>query len=274
MSMSPKHMAANVERFSGYADTYDAYRPQPPAALPSILTQLAQIRRPRLVVDLGSGTGLSTFVWADIADEVIGIEPNADMRAKAARRVSTLPATANVHFENTVSSETRLPDECADIVTCSQSLHWMEPEPTFAEAARILRPGGIFAAYDCDWPPTMHWEAEVAFQDFCSRAEAIGEERGFFQGFKKWNKEQHLARIKASGHFRFVKEILVHHIENGNADRLVGIALSQGSIATLLKRGLTLEEIGIDKLRGIAERTLGRSPIPWYFCYRVRIGVK
>ena len=40
----------------------------------------------------------------------------------------------------------------ADIVTCSQSFHWMEPEPTLAEIARILRPGGVFAAYDYDWP--------------------------------------------------------------------------------------------------------------------------
>jgi SAM-dependent methyltransferase len=47
----------------------------------------------------------------------------------------------------------RTPQALVDaLVTCSQSLHWMEPEPTFAEVARILRRGGVFAAYDYDWP--------------------------------------------------------------------------------------------------------------------------
>ncbi len=45
----------------------------------------------------------------------------------------------------------------AGIVTCAQSFHWMEPESTFIEVARILRPGGVFAAYDYDRPPTVHW---------------------------------------------------------------------------------------------------------------------
>jgi len=49
-----------------------------------------------------------------------------------------------------ILAATDLPDGCADIVTCSQSLHWMVPESTFAEVARILRPGGVFATYDYD----------------------------------------------------------------------------------------------------------------------------
>ncbi len=272
--MNPDQTSANVERFSGYADRYDTYRPRPPAVLPSVLTQLAQMQRPRLVVDLGSGTGLSSLVWANIAEEVVGIEPNADMRARAARSASTLAAPARIRFENALSTETRLPDQCADIVTCSQSLHWMDPEPTLAEVARILRPGGVFAAYDCDWPPAMHWQAEAAFVRFCARAERLGEERGFYRGIVKWEKEQHLSRIKASGHFRFAREILLHSIERGNADRLVGIALSQGSVSTLLKRGLTAEEIGVDDLRSVAQRSLGSEPVDWYFSYRVRLGVK
>lgn len=32
--------------------------------------------------------------------------------------------------------------------TVAQALHWMEPASTLAEVARILRPGGVFAAYD------------------------------------------------------------------------------------------------------------------------------
>src|ERR1700685_892319 len=45
---------------------------------------------------------------------------------------------------------TGLPDECADIVTASQAMHWFDAERALPEVIRILRPGGLFAAYDYD----------------------------------------------------------------------------------------------------------------------------
>ncbi len=265
---------ANIERFSGFAERYDAYRPQPPSAVRDILMQLAQVERARLVVDLGSGTGLSTCIWLERADEVIGIEPNADMRRQAEASFVAQANPEKIRYVDAISSRTGLPDSSTDIVTCSQSLHWMEPQPTFEEASRILRTGGVFAAYDCDWPPTMNWEAEAAYIDFVANAETIGESRGWYKGVEKWVKEQHLERMEASGCFRYLKEIVVHHQESGNAERLVGIALSQGGVASLLKRGVSESEIGLDQFRAVCERTIGPDPIPWYFSYRVRLGIK
>src|SRR6476660_7622425 len=83
MTTSPAHVSANVERFMGFADVYDAFRPRPPLALLDILTQLVQAPQPALVVDLGSGTGLSTVIWAERAAAVVGVEPSADMRRQA-----------------------------------------------------------------------------------------------------------------------------------------------------------------------------------------------
>ncbi|MGH7866895.1 MAG: class I SAM-dependent methyltransferase, partial [Candidatus Dormibacteraceae bacterium] len=45
---------------------------------------------------------------------------------------------------------TGLPEACADVVTCVQAFHWMDPEIVLPEVARILRPGGVFAAVDYD----------------------------------------------------------------------------------------------------------------------------
>jgi ubiquinone/menaquinone biosynthesis C-methylase UbiE len=261
----------NLDRFTGFADVYDAYRPSPPADLVMLLTQLAGVERPELVVDLGSGTGLSTVIWADRASRVIGIEPNADMRRQAELR---LPESGAVTYRDAVSSNTGLPDACADIVTCSQSLHWLEPESTFAEAARILRPGGVFAAYDCDWPPTMHWEAEAAYNALMARGTRIERERGIDLGVRRWEKSGHLERMRRSGRFRYVRETLLHHIEPGDAERLVGLAASQGGIAGLLRRGVSEGEIGLDLLRAEAERVLGLEPRSWFWSYRVRIGIK
>jgi len=49
---------------AGFADHYDEFRPSPPAVLLDALTRYAGPSAPRLVVDLGSGTGLSTRAWA------------------------------------------------------------------------------------------------------------------------------------------------------------------------------------------------------------------
>jgi SAM-dependent methyltransferase len=273
MSISP-HISANVERFMGFADVYDAFRPHPPLAVLDILTQLAQAPRPALVADLGSGTGLSTALWADRAAQVVGVEPSADMRAQAEQRVAGVADPANVRYQAGYGYATGLPDGCADIVTCSQSLHWMEPEPTFAEIARILRPGGVFAAYDCDWPPTVTWAIEQAHQAFVAQLRVAEQNHGFSRAVRSWDKQQHLQRMRESGQFRLTKEILLHQVEQGGAARLVGLELSQGGVATLIKNGVSEDEIGISKLREAAHAALGDAIVPWYFSYRMRVGVK
>jgi SAM-dependent methyltransferase len=257
-------------RESGYTDArfpagYDAQRPSPPAALLDLLCLEAQVERPRLVVDLGSGTGLSTRAWVNRADEVVGVEASDEMRALARNRTSA----PNVHYRQAFAHETGLNDGVADIVTCSQSFHWMEPEPTLAEIARILRPGGIFAAYDYDWPPIVHWEVEAAFEEVLRRS---WEHRGRRE--IRYGKQGHLERIAASGHFRFTREALVHSREAGDAERIVGMALSLGPLVVLLESGLTEEELGLAQLRKVAARCLGDAEVSWFMCYRGRLGIK
>jgi len=262
---------ANITRFSGdtYVKTYDNTRPQPPVVLLEILTQLSGTDKPNLVVDLGAGTGLSTRVWSSHASTVIGIEPSEDMRS-----IAQGYSEKNVSYQEGYSHQTGLGENSVDIVTVSQALHWMEPEPTFAEISRILRPGGVFAALDCDWPPTMNWEAEEAYEKFQGQYTKWGTERGFFKDIKKWEKEGHLARIKASGRFRYVKEILVHHRETGNAERFIGLMMSQGGLGTLLKNGVSEAEVGLAEFKETIHRLLGKEERPWYFHYRVRVGIK
>ncbi len=272
MSSNRAHVAANTERFSGFAEIYDIHRPKPPEVIVDLLTQIAAKQHP-VVVDLGSGTGLSTLLWTRVAAEVVGVEPNADMRVQAERRAAESGAST-VRFVEGLSTAAGLPDRYADIVTCSQSLHWMEPNGTFAEVARILRDGGVFAAYDCDWPPTHNAEAEQAYNACWASAEAIERSRRLAPEVHQWNKGGHLERIRQSGRFRYVKEVVLHHVESGGAERLVGLALSQGEIATLLKHGIGEDEIGITALRGAARRALGDSIVPWFWSYRLRMGVK
>jgi SAM-dependent methyltransferase len=138
----------------GFAERYEAYRPRPPRALLELLPPLTGRQRLRLVVDLGSGTGLSTRFWADTADEAVGVEPQDAMRSYAEQ----VTQAANVRYVAGSSYETGLPDGSADLVTASQSFHWMRPAPTFAEVERVLRPGGVLCVYQYFVLQTPGWE--------------------------------------------------------------------------------------------------------------------
>ena len=250
---------------SSFAESYDRHRPRPPQALLDLLTRLAEVERPALVVDVGTGTGLSARAWAGRADRVVGVEPDDTMRAVAEAR------GGEVEYVAATSEATGLPDACADIVTCSQSLHWMEPEPTFAEVARILRPGGIFAAYDYDAIPVIHPEVDTAYAAVMEAAKELRKQTGRISPWTTrgplW-KAGHLQRMRDSGRFRFTRELVMHSVEEGDADRLIGGARSMGAIE------MHKDELPLAELEAAARRMLDDRVVPFWFGYRVRIGVR
>jgi SAM-dependent methyltransferase len=250
----------------GFGAAYHQARPSPPAALMNLLCRVARVERPRLVADVGSGTGLSARAWADHAAEVVGVEPNAEMRAAAEANTPT----SNVRYVDGYSDATGLADDSVDIVTYSQSLHWMDPQPTFAEAARILRAGGVFAAYDYELPPSVDWEVDAAFEYFLLR---IGKFRRERLSIPPAEKTGHVPRMRESGLFRYVRELGVSGEEQTDADRVVALALSLGPVGRLLDEGLSEHEIGLAGLREAAERVLGDGEVTWTLSYRVRLGV-
>lgn len=288
-------MTGNLERFSGFADLYDAVRPAPPAQLGRLLCAYAGRYRPA-VVDLGSGSGLSSRWAATWAASVVGVEPNADMRAVAESR-----PTPGVAYRPGTSSDTGLPADAADVVLCVQSFHWMEPEPTLAEVARILRPGGVMAVIDADWPPVAgSARAELAWLALDRRiqryergmgagGEVAGpqdgdgaggasephgpEDRG--AGVRSWDKGGHLARMAASGHFAFTRELVFHADEEGDAERFVALLRSQGGYQQLRRAGVDDDALGLPEFErsvraGFDERP---GPTPLSFGWRVRLGV-
>jgi SAM-dependent methyltransferase len=261
--------AATIERFSGFARDYDRYRPSPPAALAPLLALYTRAEKPGLVIDLGSGTGLSSRYWAERGAEVIGIEPSADMRNEALRRTST----SNVRYQEGFSQATGLPAGCAQIVTCMQSLHWMEPQGTFKEARRILAAGGVFAAVDYAWPPmSVSWRADQAWIACNARANEL---EASLPGVRppRWDKSSHATRMRASGCFQFVRDLALHHVDAGGAERFVGLLRSQGGVMDLLKAGYSEHDLGIDVLEGVARSELGEAAHPFYWSARVSIGV-
>ena len=294
---------ANANRFSGFADLYDAVRPVPPGVFADVISTYAG-GPPDLVVDLGCGTGLSARWAAGWAPEVIGVEPSADMRGRAAVATSE----SNVRYVDGWSTATGLPDGCADVVLAVQALHWMEPDGTFAEVARLLRPGGVFAAIDCDWPPSIgNATAEQAWHT--ARATVAVHEREIAgwsprrtsrdassspqtdelrpidpndaaaavtitDGVQFWHKGEHLGRMIRSQQFRHCVEIAALGEERGDAERFVRLFKSQGDYQALRRHGLDDAALGVDHFATDVADALGTGEVPFWFTYRTRIGVR
>lgn len=281
-------LEANAGRFSGFADLYDAVRPTPPAELGVLLTRYhgAPVTT---VVDLGSGSGLSARWAATWAAEVIGVEPSDDMRA-----IATASAPRHVHYVPGWAHATGLGDRSADVVLAVQAMHWMEPVATLAEVARLLRPGGVFAAIDCDWPPSVgDAVAERAWHD-CRKTIRVHEtragggtdpklesysgrdhhrDRQLAGGVRSWSKDEHLRNLEASGHFVLSTEVALHSVEEGSAARFVALLRSQGDYQALRRAGLDDDELGVRGFETAVQDALGDGPVPFLFTYRARIGV-
>ena len=97
----------NADRFSGFADIYENARPKVPRYPVDVICRYLG-GAPRLVVDLGCGTGLSSEVWRGVSERIIGIEPSDDMRGIAGKK-----SNASMSFIKAFSDSTGLEAEKA-----------------------------------------------------------------------------------------------------------------------------------------------------------------
>ncbi len=259
----------NADRFKGFADVYDQARPSVPRYPVEVVCRYLG-KNPETVVDLGCGTGLSTVIWEAVSDRVIGVEPSGDMLAVAERK-----SNEKIAFRQAFANETGLPAECADAVICSQSFHWMEPVSTLREVDRLLRPGGVFATIDCDWPPVADWRAEKEYMRLYARVreleEALPEVK---ETFVRYPKDRHLSNIRESGDFRYSRELLFSNTESCTADRLIRLLLSQGSLQTILKKAPDRIVPELETFQKTVRELLGNREFSVDFCYRMRVGIK
>ncbi len=259
----------NADRFSGFADIYESFRPTVPSKACDIIVNYLE-RTPETVIDLGCGTGLSTLIWKDRCLRAIGIEPSQDMILTAMKK-----STQDISFKQAYADNTGLPGGYADIVVCSQSFHWMNPASTLTEINRILKPGGIFATIDCDWPPVSCWQAELEYSKLFDKVRMLEQNDPSVKiTFHRWEKEHHLENIRASGYFRYFREILFDSRECCTAERFVGIALSQGSLQTILKIHPEKLESDVSAFRRAIYDIFADRTFDILFCYRMRIGKK
>jgi SAM-dependent methyltransferase len=130
--------------FGEDAEAYDRARPAYPGEL--VDTLAGWVGGGARVVDVGCGTGKATCLLAERGMVGVGVEPHPAMAAVARTNLARWPGRRvdDAPFE---TWEARPGDTPADLVTCGQAWHWLDPDVRLRRAHALLRPGGWVALF-------------------------------------------------------------------------------------------------------------------------------
>lgn len=131
-------MKVFADHFSRLAPAYASCRPGYPDGLFSYLEKLAS--RHNLAWDCATGSGQAAIPLARRFNLVIATDISASM-------LQQLPRHPAVECRVAPAEASGLDDASVDLVTVAQALHWLETEKFYAEASRVLVPGGVLAVW-------------------------------------------------------------------------------------------------------------------------------
>jgi len=124
------------------ADRYAVGRPY---FHPFVISKVAEFLEAEIpvadAIDIGCGTGLSTKALRQIATRVVGIDDSREMLRHA-------QSVEGLNFIQAPGEAIPFEALSFDMISLSQSFHWLDRAKFFAEARRVLRPGGWIIVYD------------------------------------------------------------------------------------------------------------------------------
>src|SRR5690606_38991403 len=127
-------MAGPSNPFGAVAADYAAFRPTYPEALFAWLA--AESPGHALAWDCATGNGQAALALAEHFDAVLATDVSAAQLTHA-------PPHPHVRYAVAPAEAAPLADASADLVTVAQAFHWFDRDAFFAEAGRVLRPGGL-----------------------------------------------------------------------------------------------------------------------------------
>ncbi len=124
------------------AEKYAKYRWDYASEAVESIFSIAQLTADSIIADIGAGTGILTRHFTGRVRQIYAIEPNAEMRREAARR---LPVGPGCIVLGGSAEQIPLGSRSVDLLIAAQAVHWFNPAPTRCEFQRVLRPGGWLA---------------------------------------------------------------------------------------------------------------------------------
>lgn len=216
--MTQDSHAKSADRFTGLAALYAKYRPDYPVAAIDYIIRHSGLTPGVLLVDVGCGTGISSRLFASRGLQVVGIEPNRDMRlqAKAEANTGNTQEEGRVEYRDGQAEATGLDDASAAAVLAAQSFHWFEAGAALNEFSRILQPGG--------WVNLM-WNERDARDPFTAAYGAIL--RSTPEGQQLESHRSGAGKVLLTAQpFRNAGCVEFEHAQNMDEDQMIGRALS------------------------------------------------
>ena len=127
------------DRFSTRVENYVRYRPGYPEELLEALKIDCGLSAQSLIADVGSGTGLLALPFLRLGCRVVGIEPNAEMRAAGDRLLAGYTGFSSLGGS---AEDTGLESGSVEFVIAGQAFHWFDRARSRVEFERVLRPAG------------------------------------------------------------------------------------------------------------------------------------
>lgn len=126
------HSLANA--YVNKSTIYDSARPSYPQEAVLFIQRQLDLSLGLPVLDVGSGTGILTRQLAATGIPMIGVEPDAQMLAKAREQFGQPQVSYSIGSAERLGVASR----SVAALVCGQSFHWFEPEKTRAEFRRVL----------------------------------------------------------------------------------------------------------------------------------------
>ncbi len=131
-----------LDLFSDDADLYTVARPRYPDALYQFISSHAPDTHHAW--DCATGNGQAAVSLARHFKRVSASDPSPEQIAHA------IPCK-NIIYSVQPAESTNYANASFDAVCIAQALHWFDQALFFVEAKRVLKPGGVFAAWGYDW---------------------------------------------------------------------------------------------------------------------------
>ncbi len=125
--------------FDRVAELYEAYRPSYPVPLIEQILIATGIPTDGRILEIGSGTGKATLLFAQRGYSILCIEPGKHLAEIAGRKLARFP---NVKFQITTFEDWDNQGELFDLVISAQAFHWVTQEIRYQKTAHVLKPLG------------------------------------------------------------------------------------------------------------------------------------